>query len=61
MNFSSHMDAVVAHVAVRLVNLLTPGKRVGRPYPRRPAPPACRGRDAGAAGWLDDHRATSRP
>jgi predicted RNA-binding Zn ribbon-like protein len=31
VNFSSHMDAVVA-VAVRLVNVLTPGEAHGRPY-----------------------------
>jgi predicted RNA-binding Zn ribbon-like protein len=35
VNFSSHMDAVVA-VAVRLVNVLTPGEAYGRPY----VPPA---------------------
>jgi len=35
VNFSSHMDAVVA-VAVRLVNALTPGEARGRPY----SPPA---------------------
>jgi predicted RNA-binding Zn ribbon-like protein len=32
VNFNSHLDAVVA-VAVRVVNVATPGQRQGRPYP----------------------------
>ena len=31
MNFNSHMDAIIG-VAVRLVNVATPGRKQGRPY-----------------------------
>ena len=55
MNFSSHMDAVVA-VAVRLVNVLTPGEAHGRPY----VPPTADDQPAAVAAALAAGRQPQR-